>query len=275
MTMTREIKFFSVEDEKKYEKPYIKWSCTESVIYLDLFSKKSAVLINEVINWKVNDSATRRRCAGAVGGLFVKCHAEVVISTIGEVGLKFEERGDDYIKKYIRTANGISERLIMIKDKLANELKKFWNTHEKSINAQGGKFKRVLTVNETTEEFEFTETDYRILYEILKNRNTDKLIAKYSKVKFDEMHGNKIEDMFILTAIETIKSEISQIIDNKEAALKQNGDEYNENQKKLRNHYEEARDQIIQTANEKIKELQEQIINMKNMGNLMAAGYTF
>lgn len=282
MALNREIKFFTVEDEKTYENPVSKWGSTETVMYLDIFSRKAAALLNAVINWKVESCNTKHRTWGSVGvddliggGLFVKCRAEVVVTTIGEVGLKFEERGNESIRKYIRISNGTAERLSSIKDKLGNELKKYWNAYSKSIDNMGGKFNIKIVENGTTEEFEITETDYRILYEVLKGRNINKLKGKYAAKKWDEMIGKKIEDQFILTAIETIKGEISKVVEMRESELKRIEEDYNTQRNNLNNIFKSNQEKVKTEAEIKIKELQEQINGMKNVGTLMAEGFTF
>ena len=101
MSIQREIKFLSVEEERKFENNNVASSSYvsihESVTYLGIHSEKAATLLNEVINWRIrtcSPKASERYCDGVDslkgGGLFVKCNADVVISSIGEVGLKFK-----------------------------------------------------------------------------------------------------------------------------------------------------------------------------------------
>lgn len=282
MSLDREIKFFNVEDEKKFEMPVMKYGERESVMYLEIFSRASAGLLNQVINWKVGSCNTKNRTWGTPGvgdliggGLFVKCRAEVVVSTIGEIGLKFNERGNESIGKYVRISSGVAERTKTIKDKLANELKKYWNAYSKCISEQGGVLKVRINENEVSEEYDIRETDYRLLYEVLKGRNINKLKEKYSAAIWDQMIGKKIEDQFILTAIETIKGEISKLVSFREDELKKAEEEYNEVRKNLQADYQSKQEQIKSEASIKIKELEEQILGMKKVGDLSAAGFTF
>lgn len=287
MNLQREIKFFSVEEERKFENNNVVSSSSrsfyESVTYLGVHSKKAATLLNEVINWRIRTCATK---AGKEyyddvdslkgGGLFVKCNCEVVISSIGEVGLKFKEAYGEYIKRYIRAVSAPAEINKAIKDKIANELKKFWMAYSKYLKEHDGvfKFKRTNR-NGDDVEYEYREADYRILYEVLKGRNTYKLKAKYDQVKWDEMIGKKVEDQFVLTAIETIQNEIAKITENRDNDIKAADDEYRQEFNRLWNKNKENKERIINDAMEKIKNLQNQISGMMKMGNIMATGFTF
>ena len=203
INIQREIKFLSVEEERKFENNNVAsssyGSIHESVTYLGIHSEKAATLLNEVINWRIKTCSTKANkeyCDGVDslkgGGLFVKCNAEVVISSIGEVGLKFKEAYGEYIKKYIRAVSARAEINKAIKDKIANELKRFWTTYSKYLKDHNGVIKIMFTNrNGDDVAYEYRETDYRILYEVLKGRDVDKLKAKYDQVKWDEMIGKK------------------------------------------------------------------------------------
>lgn len=288
MSLHRNIKFLSVEEERKFENNAKVHNSrngeTESVKFLNIFSEKSANLLNEVINWRIGSCETKARVWGTPdekdlkgGGLFVKCKAEIVITSIGEVALKFKETMREDIKKYLRVAAGVDEQNKAIKDKLANELKKFWNAYSKSINMQGGTFKiKFMDQNGSVEkEFEYCETDYRVLYEVLKGRNIDKLKMKYSQSKWDEMIGKKLEDQFILTAIETIQNEIAKIAATRDNDIKAAEEAYRSESNALWEKNKKNKERIENEATDKIKNLQNQINEMMKMGNMMAAGFTF
>ena len=280
MNLQREVKFFSVEEERKFENNKVVsssyGSLHESVTYLGVHSEKAATLLNEVINWRIiscSAKASKRYCDGVDslkgGGLFVKCNAEVVISSIGEVGLKFKEAYGEYIKKYIRAVSAPAEINKAIKDKIANELKKFWTAYSKYLNDHDGVIKIMFTDrNGDDVAYEYRETDYRILYEFLKGRNVDKLKAKYDQVKWDEMIGKKVEDQFVISAIETIQNEIAKIAETRDNDLKNADAEYREESNRLWTKNKENKERIANEAMEKIKELQNQINEMMNIGSI-------
>lgn len=287
MNLQREIKFFSVEEERKFENNNVVssnyGSFYESVTYLGVHSKKAATLLNEVINWRIRTLAAKagKEYYDGVdslkgGGLFVKCNCEVVISSIGEVGLKFKETYGKYIKRYIRAVSAPAEINKAIKDKIANELKKFWMAYSKYLKEHDGvfKFKRTNR-NGDDVAYEYRETDYRILYEVLKGRNVDKLKAKYDQVKWDEMIGKKVEDQFVISAIETIQNEIVKIAETRDNDLNNAEAEYRAEFNRLWTKNKENKERIANEAMEKIKNLQNQINEMIKMGNIMAAGFTF
>ena len=287
MNIEREIKFLSVEEERKFENNNIAsssyGSIHESVTYLGIHSEKAATLLNEVINWRIrtcNTKANKEYYNGVDslkgGGLFVKCNAEVVISSIGEVGLKFKEAYGEYIKRYIRAVSAPAEINKAIKDKIANELKKFWMAYSKYLKEHDGVLKfKITNRNGDDVSYEYRETDYRILYEVLKGRNTDKLKEKYDQVKWDEMIGKKVEDQFVISAIETIQNEIAKIAETRDNDLKNAEAEYRAEFNRLWTKNKENKERIANEAMEKIKDLQNQISDMMKMGNIMAAEFTF
>lgn len=266
----------------------------ESVTYLGVYSEKAAILLNEVINWKINtciEKYVEEKKYDRVhlprnyndddfpndfpikgGGLFVKCNAKVAISTISEVCLKFKEVGDEYIKKYIRAAFGVDEMTKAIKEKLANELKKFWEAHSEDINNDG--MLKIKSTNESGEEivFKYCEADYLVLYEFLKGRNVDKLKTKYDQAKLNEMIGERVEDQFVITAVETIQNEIAEIAETCEDEIYNMETEFRENCNKLWDAMlkknKENKKRIADEGMEKIKDLQNQISEMIKMGNI-------
>ena len=287
MSIEREIKFLSVEEERKFENNNVASSSYvsihESVTYLGIHSEKAATLLNEVINWRIrtcSPKASERYCDGVDslkgGGLFVKCNAEVVISSIGEVGLKFKEAYGEYIKKYIRAVSAPAEINKAIKDKIANELKKFWTAYSKYLKDHDGVIKIKRTDrNGDDVTYEYRETDYRVLYEFLKGRNVDKLKAKYDQMKWDEMIGKKVEDQFVISAIETIQNEIAKIAETRDNDLKNAEAEYRAESNRLWTKNKENKERIANEATEKIKELQNQINEMMKMGNVKFPQFTF
>ena len=287
MNIEREIKFLSVEEERKFENNNVASSSYESihesVTYLGIHSEKAATLLNEVINWRIRTCSTKvcKEYYNGVdslkgGGLFVKCNAEVVISSIGEVGLKFKEAYGEYIKKYIRAVSAPAEINKAIKDKIANELKKFWMVYSKYIKEHDGVIKlKITNRNGDDVTYEYRETDYRILYEVLKGRNVDKLKAKYDQVKWDEMIGKKVEDQFVISAIETIQNEIAKIAETRDNDLKNVEAEYREEYDRLWTKNKKNKERITNEAMEKIKELQDQINEMMNMGSIKFPQFTF
>ena len=287
MNIEREIKFLSVEEERKFENNNVAsssyGSIHESVTYLGIHSEKAATLLNEVINWRIktcNTKANKEYYNGVDslkgGGLFVKCNAEVVISSIGEVGLKFKEAYGEYIKKYIRAVSAPAEINKAIKDKIANELKKFWTAYSKYLKDHDGVIKIKRTDrNGDDVTYEYRETDYRVLYEFLKGRNVDKLKAKYDQMKWDEMIGKKVEDQFVISAIETIQNEIAKIAETRDNDLKNAEAEYRAESNRLWTKNKENKERIANEATEKIKELQNQINEMMKMGNVKFPQFTF
>ena len=189
----RNISLLNVKDDR--EPGLI--SRRESVTYLGVYSEKAAILLNEVINWKMNTCKIKSEYYlkedknGRIhrprspkyyndtyflcgGGLFVKCNAEVAISSVREVCLKFKEDGNEYIKKYVRVASGVDEMTKAIKEKIANELKKFWTTYAEEID--NDKILEIEETNESGEEivFKYHEADYHMNFskdEMLINSN--------------------------------------------------------------------------------------------------------
>jgi hypothetical protein len=279
--LQRNVNFLSVEEESKFENNKVvalKYGTgQESINFLGIYSEKSAVLLNEVINWRINRCDFKSRLSYSDvkslkgGGLFVKCHGEVVISSIREVGLKFKETHGEYIKKYIRVASGINEIIKAIKDKIANELKKFWQYYSKYINSHDGIIRFILNKSDNSENvlFEYCEDDYRILYEVLKGRNINKLKAKYGQTKWDEMIGENLKDQFVITAIKALHNEILKIVETRDNDINDMNEAHRQAYAELCKTRQENEMRIANEAADKIKNLQNQIQEMMKMGNAM------
>ena len=85
----------------------------------------------------------------------------------------------------------------------------------------------------------------------------------------------KVEDQFVISAIETIQNEIVKIAETRDNDLKNAEAEYRAESYRLYNEIKENKKRIANEAMEKIKNLQNQINEMMKMGNVMAAGFTF
>ena len=136
------------------------------------------------------------------------------------------------------------------------------------------KFK-IINRNGDGVSYEYRETDYRILYEVLKRRDEDKLKANFDQVKWDEMIGKKVEDQFVISAIETIQNEIAKIAETRDNDLKNAEAEYRAESNRLWTKNRENKERITNEAMEKIKELQNQINEMMTIGSIKFPQFTF
>lgn len=85
----------------------------------------------------------------------------------------------------------------------------------------------------------------------------------------------KVEDQFVISAIETIQNEIVKIAETRDNDLNNAEAEYRAEFNRLLTKNKENKERIANEAMEKIKNLQNQINEMIKMGNIMAAGFTF
>ena len=278
------IKYFSVEEENKYRTPVQNFSERKSIKMLGVKGEAAAVLLQRVIenrseNCRYTDGGRYRSGHIVGGGLFVQTNAKVFINSSGDVGLLFteslnNENGGNTIRKFLRVAQGEAELLKAIKDKLANELKNMWKGYSKYLETHD-----CLTIQaEAKDEFKsfvYSEDDYRVLYEVLKGRNMDKLHSKYSKETFDKMIGNQIEDQFIVSATELIKVEIAKLVEQRNAEIKELEEAHRIASNDLWRAQKEEKEQLTNSFNNKIKEFEDQIgmlINSSNMSNVFGMG---
>jgi uncharacterized DUF497 family protein len=194
----------------------------------------------------------RKNCSGvAGGGLFIKADAEIVMNSVGEVCILFKNAGR--INDYMRLARGEAETIKCIRDRLGNEVKKFWNSFcWNPVNEKTG----LITIKDNKT---ITFKEYRIIYELLKNRDPEKIKVKYGESDFNAIIGNKVEDQFIISAIETIKKEIANIISTREAELKETKNTYQEKCNILYREQRQKEEKIVEDSSKKITELEEQI----------------
>ena len=89
------------------------------------------------------------------------------------------------------------------------------------------------------------------------------------------MIGKKVEDQFVISAIETIQNEIAKIAETRDNDLKNAEAEYRAESNRLWTKNKENKERIANEATEKIKELQNQINEMMKMGNVKFPQFTF
>ena len=267
---------------------------------LGISSYKSLLLLNYLLQFKVNygnkkwRSYSSGRDAVKGGGLLVKTDPFMTITTSGEVGILFD---NSYrLGTYVRSAMNKQDRLILIMNKIASELKQMWlckfdNTEDGTLYIKYSDYAQLTTStyskieyvqlpesiqlvkydeddedeNNKAEYIEITQEDYRCLYEYLRNRDKNRTIAKYGKEAYDSMIGKKIEDQFIISAIDVLKAEIQKTTKEHSDKCDQLRDERSEKIKNIENEYRQLFAELEADKNNKITELKNQILEMQKM----------
>ena len=207
------------------------------------------------------------------GGLIVKGKAQVTINDMNEVGVYFRDRWS--IGKYVRVASGRTEIIKSIKDKIGNELKKRCKAHRdeqiiidvKEYTQMYGTSNENLVIDQnivTTNDsgrkiIVISLNEYRALYEFLKNREPSKIKERYGTKAFDTMVGHRIEDQFLLSAIDVIKNEIKNVEHECTELCKKAEEDFNESYNKIRRDRDSAKAAAETAKVSKIAELQNQL----------------
>lgn len=218
------------------------------------------------------------------GGLFVKGKPQFTFNDFFEIGIYFNDTWK--MSAYLRSSSGKAENLIAIKNKLAGELKYFWKLDGKDKEncvIPIGKFGRTESVDNQDEVFKkfpveesvlnenhekcivISFEEYRCLYEFLRGRNKEKTIKKYGEEAYNKIIGKQIEDQFLISAIDVLKSEILKAINEyteyENAQQKERDEAYN----KIRTQYQENCTEAKKIRDTKIADLQKQMEDMKAM----------
>ena len=254
------VNFLNVEDTEKFTKGVQSWSESKKFVGLGIYSERAAQLLASVIRYKWNNTRNRRYGNTVGGGMIVQANGDVAINCHGEVGILFAKYGN--IGKFLRIACGPAEQLKSIKDKIANDLKKFWNyrtpNSELEIDIDG------CTGDGERFDAKFNYNEFRTLYEVLKSRDSKKIQTKYGTANFKEMVGEKNEDQFALMATETIMAEINKLVQERESEAKRLEDEHCRISNELWEKQKKEKEDSKNFYNEKIKELEDQIKAMRN-----------
>ena len=254
------VNFLNVEDTEKFTKGVQSWSESKKFIGLGLYSERAAQLLASVIKYKWSNTRNGRFGSTMGGGMIVQANGDVAINCHGEVGILFAKYGN--IGKFLRIACGPAEQLKSIKDKIANDLKKFWNyktpNNELEIGIDG------CTGDGERFDAKFNYNEFRTLYEVLKSRDAKKIQTKYGTANFKEMAGEKNEDQFALMATETIMAEINKLVQERESEAKRLEDEHRRISNELWEKQKKEKEDSKNFYNEKIKELEDQIKAMRN-----------
>lgn len=254
-----------------------------STFPLNVYSNKAALLINAALTCKKNKCAISVRTMWRTnpdvkgGGLFIQGKAQVMVNELNEIMMYFNNThgmgnccriatdNGDYTNKNI-------ELVKTIKDKLANLIKECWNeiksTDETAIlytkiygQTNEGSYLDVLKY-ENNDGVTFSKNDYRCLYEYLKGRDIEKIKFKYSEKTFDDMIGHKIEDQFVITAVDLLKQQITTL--NTEMRTKKQliQDKLNADIKSLQLMAQEETSNITKTYTMQIEDINKQIIDL-------------
>ena len=264
-----------------------------SYIDLEITSPKAAVLLMDVLRWR-REICPSKRFYNEVkgGGLLIRGCAEIAINDLNEVKLHF---GNTWaIGTYIRVACGKTERIKAIKNKIAEELKRYWKSFhyskdEEDMSIELLRASKLSTSTYSNQEYlkvndedvseingkkylKVSFNEYRVLYEFFKGRDKEKSIDRYGRKAYNTMIGQRIEDQFLLSAIEIIKGEINTVIDefnkNFNESMKEESKEVNEVRLKRNN----DRKEMERIKNEKIAECQDRINELIKMSALTAEG---
>ena len=297
--MAREIqKIIPTEEANFQAKP--------SFYPLGITSMKTAIFLNYLISMKLDSCRgklrswySRDEADGKVGGgLLVKADPRITINDLNEVGINF--RNEWKVSSFIRVANSKSEMVSSIMDKIGNEIKKLWKVNLIMEERRGVKAeenaKLFIPIKDYTRTSESTYSkevyleldptmkveskengdqiliidynEYRAIYEYFKGRDKDKIISRYGQVAFDTMVGKKIEDQFLLSAIDVIRGEIKQATDEyaaiKKSLSEQEQAEINEIKAKYHN-------LLVEADARKAAKLSELQTNMKQMTAMAVA----
>lgn len=229
----------------------------------ELRSERGAQLLNYVINRKLGNTY------GVSGGLFGKCQARIVVIPNGEMWVIFKNRYR--LSSYLRTSTGHNEIMSKVSDKLANELKKVWKEDTYDDITKTVEITTTDKNNINTVEMQFTYAEYRTVYEYLKGRDTKKIKEKYGANTYDRMIGKKIEDQFLISAIETIQATIKSVMDEGQAKIAEVEKKYRDLRNSLYTEESDNKNRIENETKAQIAELQNQLDEMLKMGNASPA----
>lgn len=274
---------YEAENNMKYE--------DIRIVPLGIRSKKAIVLLNAALINKYDARPQRtgrwNRCGQKGGGLLCMTEAHYAIDDMNQIYVVFGNRGR--VTDYCRAATTMVEITKSIKDKIANSLKEWFNGVEKvkvhslvqkarrsdDYRMYSGDYKSVdilpqsegvniqhTTNNQTNFEIIVSKDEYRCLYETLKGRDEEKIRTKYGKDIYEQIVGSKIEDQFVISALEIIKNEINNAINEKKARLSEIDKEYSERYQALMDE-KKARIQIVtDESTHKVNELNKQLAEM-------------
>ena len=265
------VNFLNVEDTEKFTQGVSSWSNTKKFLGLGIYSERAAQLLASVIRYKWNETRTGRYCNTIGGGMIVQTNGDVAINCHDEVGILFEKYNN--MGKFLRIACGPAEQIKSIKDKLANDLKNFWKyrtpNNELEIDIDG------CTGDGERFDAKFNYNEFRVLYEVLKSRDSKKIKSKYGTANFKEMIGEKNEDQFALLATETIMREINRLVKEREGSAKRLEDEHRQIIHEMYERQKKEKEENINYYNNKIKELEDQIKAMRSALQEQALQFTF
>lgn len=244
---------------------------------LEVFTKKSAHLLNAVIHYIISKLDTKIRynrswnyksyefdaSAKVGGGLIVRTHSDVTVDPLGEVGLHMNNVYA--ISSFCKKGDDRATISSTVRDRLASLLKKMWKESFTAKDELGEECMEISTnpiFPEKGEKIKIRFSEYRTLYEHLKGRDHKKTARIYGDAAQESMIGEPVMDQMVISAVETIENEIAEV--NKAAAAKSSeiNEEMNAKLKEIRLHYQDLINEVTAARDVKVKELTEQKTSM-------------
>ena len=108
----------------------------------------------------------------------------------------------------------------------------------------------------------FSKNDYCCLYEYLKGRDIEKIKFKYGEKTFDDMIGHKIEDQFIITAVDLLKQQITTLNNEMRTKKQLIQDKLTADIKSLQLMAQEETSNVTKTYTMQIEDINKQIIDL-------------
>jgi len=265
------------------------------VIDLDIHSEDAAVLLNATLSYKKNCCSSKRNYYWihyslsnndgiapndlVGGGILVHGDPDIYMTQTGSVGIFFR---DEFELKKISSNHAVIVQ--SVKNKLAEALKKFWdstiwNKNDEAIVLNVSEYAKGKILNtkhnayaiessllpkykKSFNEYStitFTKEQYRCVYEHLKGHDKNKIIGHVGQETYDLMIGKKVEDQFVISAVEVLKSEIEKVNENYENLYREIKNEYEEELRKVKERLEARNAKAEKEKEQKIKDLNNQI----------------
>ena len=257
-------------EERHYDARYA-GTMTKGFWHLNIYSKKSADILNAIIQSTISCLHTKKRYqryyssssydpdSKIGGGVIVKTRPEIVMTTSGEVCIIMYNVYS--ISSYVHKANSASEILSTIKEKFGYALKKMWNAH--SLN---DKLELFTDPKASTGKFEVSFSEYRLLYETLMERDAAKIKKNYTAALRKSIIGERVDDQFALAAIDMLETQIKELDEKMNKSIESLNNKCNEEVKDIKNRYDVIINEVKAKNEEERKKIKIQIDELaKNM----------
>lgn len=225
------------------------WGRTKCIIMMDIFSERTAHLLNYIFNIARDEAEVWT--SGYGGGMIIDSGTNVIIDHMGNVGLKMN------IKNRERVTNSIVFKATVFK-RIKAAIKSFvkFNFEEQNV-------KSIRRIKHNGYEIgTITLNELNLLMDFFAWKDLNK---KYSNELIDETIGKKSNDQFVISAVEVLMNEVRELLEKEKTEKENLSIKYRKDIDQIKAVWKSEEDAMSEKYKERIDKLNQEILQFNKI----------